>query len=115
MGDIASVAVNELPDDFSGVADAVMLDVREDDEWANGHIRGAVHIPMGDVPSRLEEIDLDAELFVVCHSSGRSMRVLQYLAQVGYEGSCVEGGMLAWVQQGRPVEVGGPAGNDDRG
>ena len=115
MGDITQVPVTDLPDDFTGQTDAVMLDVREDDEWASGHIRGAVHIPLAEVPGRLAELDPDHDLYVVCHSSGRSMRVLQYLAQVGYEGSCVEGGMLAWVQQGRPVEVGGPAGNDDRG
>ncbi|NED63369.1 sulfurtransferase, partial [Streptomyces sp. SID10244] len=40
------------------------------------------------------------------HSSGRSMRVLQYLAQLGYEGSCVRGGMLAWVENEKPVEAG---------
>ncbi|MDL9937617.1 rhodanese-like domain-containing protein [Gordonia sp. ABSL1-1] len=111
MGDIPEVSVTELPDDFTAVTDAVMLDVREDDEWANGHIRGAIHIPMGDIPVRYDEIDQDADLYVVCHASGRSMRVLQYLKQqLGYEGTCVEGGMLAWVQGGKPVEV-GPAEN----
>ncbi|GAA3707675.1 hypothetical protein GCM10022238_23480 [Gordonia hankookensis] len=106
MGDIRQVPVTELPDDFTDEVDRVLLDVREDDEWAAGHVRGAVHIPLGDVPARIDEIDLDADLLVVCHSSGRSMRVLQYLAQLGYEGSCVRGGMLAWVENEKPVEAG---------
>ncbi|MBD0862990.1 rhodanese-like domain-containing protein [Gordonia sp. zg691] len=106
MGDITQVPVTDLPDDFTGKADAVMLDVREDDEWAAGHVRGAVHIPMGEIPARLEELDPDADLYVICHSSGRSMRVLQYLTQIGYDGICVSGGMLAWQQHGKPVEFG---------
>lgn len=106
MGDIPQVPVTELPDDFTAETGRVVLDVREDDEWANGHIRGALHIPLGEVPARLDELDPDADLLVVCHSSGRSMRVLAYLGQVGYEGSCVRGGMLAWVENGKPVETG---------
>ncbi|MDY6810212.1 MAG: rhodanese-like domain-containing protein [Actinomycetota bacterium] len=105
MGDIRQVPVTELPNDFTDDADRVLLDVREYDEWTAGHVRGALHIPLGDVPTRLGEIDLDAELLVVCHSSGRSMRVLQYLDQMGYEGSCVRGGMLAWVEHGKPIET----------
>lgn len=110
MGDIAQVPVTELPDDFTGDDTRILLDVREDDEWAAGHVKGAVHIPLGDVPARLDEIDLDADLLVICHSSGRSMRVLNYLAQMGFDGSCVRGGMLAWLENGKPVEVGESAG-----
>lgn len=106
MGDITQVPVTDLPDDFTGKTDSIMLDVREDDEWANGHIRGALHIPLAEIPARLDEIDPDTDLYVVCHSSGRSMRVLQYLAQVGYDGMCVRGGMLAWQEHGKPVEYG---------
>ncbi|RPA59478.1 rhodanese-like domain-containing protein [Gordonia oryzae] len=104
MGEIPQVPVTELPDDFSAAAGKVLLDVREDDEWADGHVRGALHIPLGEVPGRLDEIDPDTDLYVICHSSGRSMRVLQYLLQVGYDGSCVRGGMLAWRENGKPVE-----------
>ena len=82
---------------------AVLLDVREDDEWQRGHAEGALHIPMGDVPARIAEIDTDAALFVVCHAGGRSQRVAQYLARNGYEPMNVSGGMLAWAEAGRPV------------
>lgn len=81
----------------------VLLDVREDDEWQRGHAAGAQHIPMGDVPARLAEIDTEATLFVVCHAGGRSLRVAQYLARNGYEPINVAGGMLAWDGAGRPV------------
>ncbi|MGV9709756.1 rhodanese-like domain-containing protein [Gordonia sp. NPDC003424] len=108
MDEIRQVPVTELPDDFSDEVGRVLLDVREDDEWAAGHVRGAVHIPLGDVPARLDEIDLDNELLVVCHSSGRSMRLLQYLDQLGLQGDCVRGGMLAWVEHGKPIETGNP-------
>ncbi|GFG53806.1 sulfurtransferase [Mycolicibacterium agri] len=81
----------------------VLLDVREDDEWQRGHAEGAIHIPMGQVPARMSEIDPNAKLFVVCHLGGRSMRVAGYLAQNGYAPINVAGGMQAWVDAGRPV------------
>ncbi|MGB8404658.1 MAG: rhodanese-like domain-containing protein [Mycobacterium sp.] len=86
----------------------VLLDVREDDEWQRGHAAGAQHIPMGEVPSRLAEIDADATLYVICHAGGRSLKVSQYLARNGYEPINVTGGMLAWSGAGRPIVVDGP-------
>lgn len=96
-----SVPVAEVPAEFSDAV--VLLDIREDDEWEQGHAPGAVHIPMADVPARLEEIDMDADLFVVCRQGGRSIRVVQYLNQVGFEAVNVSGGMVAWQKAGRPL------------
>ncbi len=94
-------AIIDLPTSFGGAV--VLLDVREDDEWRRGHAPGAQHIPMGDVPARMAEIDADAELFVICLAGGRSQRVAQYLARNGYEAANITGGMLAWARSGRPV------------
>jgi rhodanese-related sulfurtransferase len=98
---VPQLPVAQLPADFGEAA--VLLDVREDDEWQRGHAPGAQHIPMGDVPARMDEIDPDKQLFVICHVGGRSLRVSQYLQRNGYEPVNVEGGMLAWAQAGRPV------------
>ena len=81
----------------------VLLDVREDDEWQRGHAPGARHIPMGQIPARLDDIDPAAKLYVVCGVGGRSQRVAQYLAQNGYAPVNVSGGMVAWAGAGRPV------------
>lgn len=104
--EIEQIDVADLPDDFTEVTDRVLLDVREDDEWELGHVRGALHIPLNDVPARIDELDLDAELYVVCRTSGRSFRILQYLAMRGVDGTCVRGGMVAWEAAGRPIETG---------
>lgn len=96
-----SVPVTEVPAELSDAV--VFLDVREDDEWELGHAPGALHISMGDVPARLAEIDMDAALYVVCRQGGRSIRVVQYLNQVGYEAVSVSGGMVAWQKAGRPL------------
>jgi rhodanese-related sulfurtransferase len=85
----------------------VLLDVRENDEWDRGHAAGAHHIPMGEVPARMTEIDPGATRYVICHLGGRSMRVAQYLAQNGYEPINVTGGMQAWADAGRPVVTDG--------
>ncbi|MGB3697442.1 MAG: rhodanese-like domain-containing protein [Gordonia sp. (in: high G+C Gram-positive bacteria)] len=106
MDEIETVAVTDLPDDFSEVADRVLLDVRENDEWMQAHVRGALHIPLDDVPARIDELDLDADLLVVCRTSGRSFRLLQYLTMRGIDGACVRGGMVAWEAAGKPVETG---------
>ena len=105
---IAQTDVAGLPAEFG--AGTVLLDVREDDEWRRGHAVGARHIPMGEVPARLEEIDPQAKLYVVCKAGGRSAKVAQYLVSNGYEPVNVSGGMLAWANAGRPVvtDDGGP-------
>lgn len=91
----------DLPAEFGPAA--VLLDVRENDEWRQGHAAGAQHIPMGEVPARVNEIDPQAKLYVVCKVGARSQRVAQYLASTGYTAVNVSGGMLAWANAGRPV------------
>ena len=104
----AQTTVGELPTEFG--ADAVLLDVREDDEWNRGHAADAQHIPMGQVPARLDEIDRSATLYVICKAGGRSAKVAEFLARDGFEPINVDGGMLAWAAAGRPVvtDDGGP-------
>jgi rhodanese-related sulfurtransferase len=102
--DVPQAQIGDVPVDFDEAgAAAVLLDVREDDEWQRGHAPGARHIPMGDVPARMAEIDTEAQLYVICHVGGRSQRVSQYLANNGYRPVNVAGGMLAWAGAGRPV------------
>ncbi|ORV07023.1 rhodanese-like domain-containing protein [Mycobacterium celatum] len=105
---VAQTDIAGLPAEFGSAS--VLLDVREDDEWTRGHAAGAQHIPMAEVPARLAEIDRQAELYVICHAGGRSLRVAQYLQQNGYRPVNVSGGMLAWAGAGRPVitDDGGP-------
>jgi rhodanese-related sulfurtransferase len=99
--DVVQTDVAQVPTAFD--RSAVLLDVREDDEWQRGHAPDARHIPMGEIPGRLGELDTDATLFVVCHAGGRSSRVAQYLARNGYQAVNVTGGMLAWAGAGRLV------------
>jgi len=83
--------------------DTVLLDVREDDEWQLGHAPGALHIPLADIPARIEEIDPDAEVYVVCRQGGRSLGAVRYLMQIGYEAFQVDGGMVSWQKHGLPL------------
>jgi rhodanese-related sulfurtransferase len=91
-------------------ADSVVLDVREDDEWAAGHIPGAVHVPMMRVPQQLQfdpgPLTPEAAIVVVCHVGSRSAQVTAWLRQQGYEATNLNGGMLAWEAAGRPIETG---------
>ncbi len=101
---IAHTTITDLPAEFG--PSAVLLDVREDDEWQRGHAAAAQHIPMGEVPGRLAEIDRSATLYVVCKAGGRSAKVAEFLARDGFEPINVDGGMLAWAAAGRPVVTG---------
>ncbi|HEU4999486.1 MAG TPA: rhodanese-like domain-containing protein [Lapillicoccus sp.] len=96
------VNVSELPDD------AVMVDVRERDEWAAGHAPEAVFIPMGDLPGQLEALPLsDEPLAIVCRSGNRSGRVVAWLAAQGIDAVNVAGGMQAWDGAGKPMVADG--------
>jgi rhodanese-related sulfurtransferase len=98
---VAQTDVAGLPAEFG--PGTVLLDVRENDEWQRGHAADARHIPMGEVPARLNEIDPQATLYVICKAGGRSQKVAQFLAGNGYEPVNVSGGMLAWANAGRAV------------
>src|SRR3954465_15742891 len=101
---VPTVSAAEVPED------AVVLDVREDDEWVHGHIEGATHIAMGDVPARLDEIPDGDPLYVTCRGGGRSARVAAWLNQNGFDAVNVAGGMGEAEAAGRPMgsETGPP-------
>lgn len=83
-------------------AGAVMLDVRETDEWQAGHVDGALWIPMGEIAARQDELPGDRALVVICRSGARSGKVAAALVQAGYDAVNVAGGMKAWAAAGHP-------------
>ena len=88
----------------SGVPDgAFVLDVREPDEWAAGHVPGAQHIPLGQLSARSAEIPRTDTVYVICRSGGRSARAAQALASAGWQTINVAGGMQSWAAAGRPM------------
>jgi rhodanese-related sulfurtransferase len=105
--------MSQLPDvSVSDTAnDAVILDVREDDEWAAGHAPNAIHIPLGDLPSRLAELAEVGKgagaVAVTCRGGGRSSRAVAWLTQQGYDVANLEGGMKAWHAAGKPMVADG--------
>lgn len=74
-----------------------MIDVREDEEVAVGMIPTAVHIPLGELPERHEEIKKLDEVILICRSGNRSGKAYDYLQMLGFTGlKNMTGGMLAW-------------------
>ncbi|WP_059009987.1 rhodanese-like domain-containing protein [Streptomyces specialis] len=85
---------------------APLLDVREPDEWAAGHVAGSLHIPIGQVVERIDEITEhagDQRLYVVCKVGGRSAQVTAYLVRQGLDAANVHGGLHAWEDSGRAL------------
>jgi rhodanese-related sulfurtransferase len=83
--------------------EAVLLDVREAAEVAEGRIAGSTHIPLGQLAARAFELDRGRPVITVCRSGGRSSRAAQFLAAQGYDVVNLAGGMTAWIAEGRPV------------
>jgi len=76
----------------------LLVDVREDAEWAAGHLQGALHIPLGELPQRLSEIASHADPVFICRSGGRSMAACQMALRANIRSPAnLEGGMMAWA------------------
>lgn len=73
-----------------------IIDVREDEEVAMGKIPGAKHIPLGQIPERLEELDKNDHYYMVCRSGARSGNATDFLTERGYNVTNMVGGMLDW-------------------
>jgi rhodanese-related sulfurtransferase len=82
---------------------ALLLDVREDNEWEAGHAAAATHISLSDVPDHLEDFSKDRLIVCVCRSGVRSARAATFLIQNGFDAVNLEGGMLAWAGEDEPL------------
>ena len=89
------------------VTGAFILDVRELREFVQGHIPGAVMIPLGQLKDRVNELPKDKDIVVVCLSGARSRIALEILREKDYEkSSSLAGGMKAWMTAGYPIKTG---------
>jgi rhodanese-related sulfurtransferase len=94
---VPEIDVQAVPDD------AFLLDVRETEEWRAGHAPTAVHIPLGELQARVEEVPKDAPVYVICRLGGRSANAAAWLNHVGWDAINVDGGMQSWNLAGRPM------------
>lgn len=86
-------------------AGAALIDVRQPDEWRQGHAPGATLIPLGSLGDRLSELPRDRDVLLICRSGNRSRTAQCQLLQLGYERVFnVSGGMNAWTSAGLPVQ-----------
>ena len=84
-----------------------VIDVREADEFEAGHIPSAVLVSLGTVPQNIDQVRSDSNVFLVCHSGGRSMRACEFLHEQGITNVVnVIGGTAGWIALGNPLSTG---------
>ena len=87
----------------------VVIDVRRDDEWVTGHPTGAVHIPIDDLPGRIEEVPQDKKVLFICAAGVRSGLACEMAASMGYDTENlfnVEDGVPSWMEGNHPTSFG---------
>ena len=88
---------------------AVVIDVREPDEWTSGHVAGAIHIPVDDVGARIDELPADKDLLFICAMGVRSGLACEMAAAMNLDTARlfnIEEGTPAWIQGNYPTESG---------
>jgi rhodanese-related sulfurtransferase len=103
LTEIAEIAVADVGPVLD--AGAVLLDVREPEEWEAGHAPGARHVPLGELPERMGELEGVGRIVVICRSGHRSGLATEWLSSAGYDAVNLTGGMQEWAQAGRVVET----------
>ena len=102
-GDVKRLSVNDAPD-WLKTPGATILDVREPDEYAAGHLPGALSIPQSELALRVDGLDKSKPHLVVCAGGVRSLRATHWLDWAGYDATTLEGGTAAWADAGLPLE-----------
>src|ERR1700760_2178853 len=100
--DMKEISVTEAND--LATAGTALVDVREQHEWDAGHAPTAVHLPLGEIPARQDELP-GGPLLLICKAGVRAAKAATFLAEQGREVTNVAGGMDAWAQAGLPVVV----------
>ena len=81
-----------------------LIDVREPEEFAGGHVPGARLVPLATVPAAVPELPTDAPIYVICAVGARSAHAATFLTQQGFDARNVDGGTRAWRAAGYPLE-----------
>ncbi len=81
-------------------AGAIVVDVREDSEYATGHVPGARLIPAREMRARFYELPRGSTVYLICANGARSLDLVPFLRAVGYDAYSVAGGMWAWLANG---------------
>ena len=105
--DVPEIDVDELERRLD--EGAILIDVREPDEWAEVRVPGGFLIPLQNVPERLAEIPEEGTVYVICALGGRSRTAAEFLREQGRDAVNVFGGTTAWVDADFPTEAGEPA------
>lgn len=87
-----------------------VIDVREPDEYLDGHVPGAPLIPLGAVEARVDEVPATGEVLIVCKSGGRSRKAAELLRARGIDAVNIAGGTMAWIEAGHAVVTGADPG-----
>lgn len=93
------------PTALHNAVDPVLIDVREPNEYATGHVPGAINIPLDNLPARVEDVPDGEPVYVICQSGNRSARGADILIDLGYQAVSVAGGSQAWIEQGLPLDT----------
>jgi rhodanese-related sulfurtransferase len=84
--------------------DAILIDVRQENEWDAGHAPMATLIPLAEIADHLDELPRDRLIICACRSGGRSLRAATYLQEQGFDVVNLTGGMMAWFSEDLPFE-----------
>jgi rhodanese-related sulfurtransferase len=102
----SEVTVNEL----AALQDVLVVDVREVDEYVEGHLPGAINLPLSSFVDTFTQIPISDTVFVICAAGGRSARACEFLSQTSEFGNSqlvnVLGGTNAWIIEGNKVVTG---------
>ncbi|HCG91310.1 MAG TPA: hypothetical protein DEZ08_05680 [Dehalococcoidia bacterium] len=102
---VDSIEANQIL--VSDPDNTIAIDVRRDDEWATGHVAGAIHIPVDDLLDRSEEIPTDKKVLFICAAGVRSGLACEMMVSLGFDSELVyniDDGTPSWIAAGLPTE-----------
>jgi rhodanese-related sulfurtransferase len=83
---------------------AQVIDVRADHEWEAGHLAGATHLQLDELPQRVGEIDKERPVLLYCRGGNRSTMATAALAEAGYDAAKLSEGIVGWDEAGLPLD-----------
>lgn len=110
---VPSVDVKQAAEMQGDDGGALIIDVREPNEYSQLRAKGAVLLPLGRLNNRVKDLPRDREILMMCRTGGRSANATRFLAANGFENvTNVDGGMVAWHNAGLPTTSGAPEPNE---